>query len=203
MEKAPIRRHRRPWRYRRARSLLLGHPGGAWASPQQSQHVVRDEVRAQSLPGVLIGWEVERQWPRWFSPRSYSLGTITPAYRRMLTQVQGGVVGTARPFQWWWRCPQPRLPWSSSRRTRPRWCVTMGSPSLPSRRRPSALLLWAVFGCLLVTDSDQHWESEGGLRALEERRERSSNARPSPSRLGGGLLCGIGQRVSHPRRWPA
>ena len=183
MEKAtkPVE-HRRPWRYRRLGSVLLsydfflGVPLGVAAA---ASTLFSDDVRS-SLPGVLVGVAGVGAAVATLVLTSLAvlLGTITPAYRRMLTQVQGGVVGTARPFQWVVALSAATTAWSLLAAGLVPLVRSNGLAVFALTAPAFALLLWAVFGCLQVTGQlVRHWESRERAEALEERRERSQQRR--------------------------
>lgn len=171
---------RRPWRYSRVGAVLLspdfylGMPLGVLAAVST---IISADVRS-ALPGVLIGVAGVGAAVATLVLTSLAvlLGTITPAYRRMLTQVPGGVIGTARPFQWIVGLSAATTAWSLLAAglvpmVRDQGWVTFGltAPAF-------AMLLWAVFGCVQVTGQlIRHWEQRERAEDLEERRRKATH----------------------------
>lgn len=175
-DEAKAQAARRPWRYRGVGTWLLspdfliGVPVGilaaasTWFSPE-----VRD-----GLSGVLIGVAGVGAAVATLVLTSLAvlLGTITPAYRRMLTQVSGGVVGTARPFQWVIGLSAATTAWALVAAGVVPLVRDIGWATFAITAPAFSLLLWAVFGCFQVTGQlIKHWAAREEAEALQERRE--------------------------------
>lgn len=178
LNEAQTPERRRPWRYTRVGAVVLsydcylGVPIGVLAAVSA---IFSPDVRS-ALPGVLIGVAGVGAAVATLVLTSLAvlLGTITPAYRRMLTQVPGGVIGTARPFRWVVGLSATATAWSLLAAGLIPLVKDNGWAAFGLTAPAFALLLWAVFGCVQVTGQlVHHWEQRERAETLEERRQKA------------------------------
>jgi len=164
-----------PWRYTRWGSVLLSAdflaalPLGILGA---SSALLSHDVRV-AMPGVLLGVAGVGAAIATLVLTSLTvlLGTITPAYRSMLQQVPGGVAGVASPFRvviWiaafttaWALIAAGFAPIAQGH---PVWAFLLAAPAYFG-------LLWAVFGCVQVTEQlIYHLQMGDRADGVEERR---------------------------------
>lgn len=152
--------------------FYLGIPLGATAA---SSSLVSQDVRT-ALPSVLlavagVGAAVATLV---LTSLAVLLGTVTPAYRRLLTKVRGGVIGTARPFKVVVLVSAATTAWSLIAAGFIPLLSTIGWATFLLATPAFSFLLWAVFGCVQITDQIiGHWAQRERAEELEERRQQA------------------------------
>lgn len=160
---------RRPWRYTGLGSVLLswdflaGIPAGfAIALPVLFSRELADDLPTLLLAVAGFGAAVAALV---LTALSVLLGTITPAYRRMLTKVPHGVEGVTTPFQWVVGISAVAVVLGFAgamvvSMLSEVWLLYLVTAV------PVALLMWSVLGCLQVSRQlIRHWTN--GMRAQD------------------------------------
>lgn len=130
-----------------------------------------------ALPGLLIGVAGVSAAVATLVLTSLAvlLGNITPAYRRMLSKVEGGVAGITRPFQWIVGLSAVAAAWSVIGAGIAPILKSSGWGAFGLAAPSFALLLWGIFGCVQLTGHMvYHWQQGERAEALEDRHERST-----------------------------
>lgn len=152
--------------------FLVGVPAGFAAA---AGALFSGQVR-EALPGILVGVAAVGAAVATLVLTSLMvlIATVTPSYRRILERVKGGLRGSARPFQFVVGLAATSTAWSLVAagfmplvQDSPAWAFFLAGVSF-------ALLLWAVFGCLQITNLVVlHWSKSAEAEGLEERRQKA------------------------------
>ena len=160
---------RRPWRFTAVGSVVLswdflaGIPTGfAVALPALFSKAVRDNLPTFLLAVAGFGAAVAALV---LTALSVLLGTITPAYRRMLAKLPHGVEGVTAPFQWVVGISVAAVVLGfTGAMVVPVLCE--GWLLYVVTAVPVSLLIWSVLGCMQVSRQlIRHWRD--GMRAQD------------------------------------
>lgn len=154
--------------------LLLGMPLGFVAA---ASSLFSMDVR-EAMPTLLLGVAAVGAAVATLVLTSLMvlIGTVSPVYRKILESVSGGVAGTAQPFRWVAGVAAASTAWALVAAGLAPLTVDSGWQSFLLAAPAFGLLLWAVFGCVQITNQlVAHWNAAGEAEALDERRRRALN----------------------------